>query len=411
MRNPPWLRLLFALVAAAVLSVSVAACGDDEDDGNGGSTASAASDGSPFKVLAILPASGPVAAVGQLEIEGMNAAKNVVNADGGILGHPVEIEVADSAGDGDKAVSIVQEKATSGEYDLIVAGALGLDAVPLAPALAGVQSLQITNAGEDVLNDPEKYPNLFISASGFGPNAEGTVAQLQEDGIGSVSLVAGDSTTGRNATETMKSQAEAAGIEVNDVVLVPETATDATPQMQKVADSNPEAIVMSGFTPATGPVIAARTKLGLTDVPTYCDSFCAAAPFQDFTKKADRENLFLQSHPWLVEGNAAQDAPEFQDFLTEVRKLNAKPPLPYNVQAVGYNDIILARAAAEAADSIEGPAMVEALAKLTDKSQAPGWFQSAKIYTPDSRLIAATGDDFVYSPAGIWEKGLLQPGA
>jgi branched-chain amino acid transport system substrate-binding protein len=409
MRNQPWLRLLFVLVAAAVLSASVAACGDDGDDNS--STASAASDNSPFKVLAILPASGPVAAVGQLEIEGMNAAKNVVNADGGILGHPVEIEVADSAGDGDKAVSIAQEKATSGEYDLIVAGALGLDAVPVAPALAGVQTLQITNAGEDVLNDPEKYPNLFISASGFGPNAEGTVAQLQEDGIASVSLVAGDSTTGRNATETMKSQAEAAGIKVNDVVLVPETATDATPQLQKVAESNPEAIVMSGFTPATGPVIAARTKLGLTDTPTYCDSFCAAAPFQDFTKKADRENLFLQAHPWLVDGNPAQDAPEFQDFLTEVRKLNAKPPLPYNVQAVGYNDIILARAAAEAADSIEGPAMVEALATVTDKSQAPGWFQSAKIYAPDSRFIAATGDDFVYSPAGIWEKGLLQPGA
>lgn len=409
MRNPPWLRLLLVLVAA-LLCISVAACGDDDDDGSAASGGSA-SDGSPFKVLAILPTSGDVGLIGQLEMEGMNAAKDVVNADGGILGHPVEIEVADSGGDGDKAVSIAQEKAASGEYDLIVAGALGLDAVPLVPALAGVDSLQITNAGEDALNDPEKYPNLFISASGFGPNAEGTVAQLEKDGVGSISLVAGDSTTGRNATETMKSQAEAAGIKVNDVVLVPETATDATPQMQKVASSNPEAIVMSGFTPATGPVIAARTKLGLTAVPTYCDSFCAAAPFQTFTKPKDRENLFLQAHPWLVNGNPAQDSPEFQDFLTEVRKLNAEPPLPYNVQAVGYNDIILARAAAEAADSIEGPKMVEALKGLNDKSDAAGWFQTEKIYTPESRFIEATGEDFVYSPAGVWDKGLLQPGA
>lgn len=409
MRNPPWLRLLLVLVAA-LLCVSVAACGDDDDDGSAASGGSA-SDGSSFKVLAILPTSGDVGLIGQLEMEGMNAAKDVVNADGGILGHPVEIEVADSGGDGDKAVSIAQEKAASGEYDLIVAGALGLDAVPLVPALAGVDSLQITNAGEDVLNDPEKYPNLFISASGFGPNAEGTVAQLEKDGIGSISLVAGDSTTGRNATETMKSEAEAAGIKVNDVVLVPETASDATPQMQKVASSGPEAIVMSGFTPATGPVIAARTKLGLTEVPTYCDSFCAAAPFQTFTKPKDRENLFLQAHPWLVNGNPAQDSPEFQDFLTEVRKLNAEPPLPYNVQAVGYNDIILARAAADAADSIEGPKMVEALKSLSDKSDAAGWFQTEKIYTPESRFIEATGEDFVYSPAGVWDKGLLQPGA
>ena len=278
-----------------------ARCGDDSDgasadastagstdESSATSTASsddAASD-EPFRVLFIGPLSGPLAVVGNSEVAGFEAAIDLVNADGGILGHPVELTALDDAGDGTTAISLLEEELASGtEYHLISAGAGAYDAVALAPALADVPVLQIPMAGEQVLNDPDTYPNLYVPSGGFGPQTLGIMERLEEDGISNVAVMFGENVP--EGAERLEEAADEVGIEVSASVGVPAAATDAIPQLQQAMDSDPEAIAISGFSPALVPILKARSTLGL-DIPVYLDPFAGAANLGPSTTAEDR---------------------------------------------------------------------------------------------------------------------------
>src|SRR4051794_29700462 len=70
----------FVTLAFGVLALVVAGCGDSNDSGSktGSSTGSSTTASSePFKILTVLPKSGPFAVGGQLEINAWQAAVNV----------------------------------------------------------------------------------------------------------------------------------------------------------------------------------------------------------------------------------------------------------------------------------------------------------------------------------------------
>ena len=205
----PMLRGAVALAVAAVLTLAVAACGDDDDasssSGSGGSAEAAESTSKePFKVLAVMPMSGPLAAVGKIEEVGFKAATKVINDEGGILGHPVEVKVVDSGGAGPQAVSLAIEETRKEDYNLVSCGSFGDDALPCADAIAKTPTLQMPLAAESRLNDPESKPNTFIAGNLFDPVEQAMAEQMKAKGVQKVAIVVGDNTTGRLASEILK---------------------------------------------------------------------------------------------------------------------------------------------------------------------------------------------------------------
>src|SRR4051794_8389223 len=57
----------------------------------------------PINVLYVASQSGPLAPVGNAFLHGAVAAARIINASGGVLGHPVTLKIVDSASDGSKA--------------------------------------------------------------------------------------------------------------------------------------------------------------------------------------------------------------------------------------------------------------------------------------------------------------------
>lgn len=410
----PMLRGAVALAMAAVLALAATACGDDDDSssssGGGASSETAASASKePFKVLAVLPMSGPLAAVGKSEEVGFKAATKVINDEGGILGHPVEVKVVDSGGAGPKAVSLAIEESRKEDYNQISCGSFGDDALPCADAIAKTPSLQIPLAAESRLNDPKAKPYTFMPGNLFDPAEQALAEHMKAKGVQKVAIVVGDNTTGRLASEILKKACEAAGLTVTGSTFVPVTAKDATPQLQKAQASNPDAIAITGFTPANGPILAARTKLGW-DVPVYGDVYFAAFNLALIAKPAQMKGITLEAYPWMVKGNAATETPEFKAFWSNVLALEPHPVLSDIANLVSYSPLMLARAAAEKAKSVDGPKMAEAMGGVAEGAQVKGFIGPKLLYTPTQHVYRATPDDFTFVPAGPTVDGILVPG-
>ena len=118
---------LASCAAALTVALAVAACGSSSSSsssstssgGSGGSSTSSAE--GPINVLDITATSGPTAIYGEAETDGLEAAAAYYNAQGGILGHKVNIVVANDNSDPTIASSIATKDLSSdpGKYAMV----------------------------------------------------------------------------------------------------------------------------------------------------------------------------------------------------------------------------------------------------------------------------------------------------
>ncbi len=236
-------------------------------------------------------------------------------------------------------------------------------------------------------------------------------AYLKSKKVKSVAIIDGDNATGRNAGDIMGKQLAKAKIKVTKTVFVPVTTADATPQVQQAQASNPQAIMISGFTPANIPIMRARAKLGW-NAPIYGDWLVAAANLGPLTE-AERKGITLQVWPHMVKGSKAQRTGEFRKFSEEFFRLNG-PSMPLSIVAAmnTYNPLMLARAAAIKAKTIsDGTKLAKGLEKITKGSQVRGFVGSKKqvLYSSKRHSWGSVSSSWTYVKAGPSTSGYITP--
>jgi branched-chain amino acid transport system substrate-binding protein len=375
------------------------------------SSSSSSAKGGDFKVLYIGPMSGQLAIVGQAEKAGAQAAADVVNAQGGILGHHVTVTAMDDAGDGNKAVTVAKQVLADGvdKWNLILPGSFGSDAIPLAAVFAKAPVLQITQASEQELNNPGKYPNLYVPTSGYIPQETSLLQELKKKGLTKAAIVTGDTVSGHAEAEARQSVAKKVGVTITSTTYVPAGSVDATPQVQKALASKPQALTIAGFTPAVAPILAARAKLG-SKLPVYMDAYASAADLGASTSKAARAGVMAQSYPHIVKGSPAEKTADWQAFEQAIRKYDPTPKISLIADLVTYDSVMMARAAAKKANAISGDAVAKALGTISTASEVPGFMAGQRLYSPTNHYWAGLPSDYVFSPAGKFVGGLIDPG-
>ena len=154
-------RSLLAIAALAI-ALAVAACGGSgssksttSTNTGGGTTAARSPTGSPLKIGALINVSGPTTTGEENAPPVLEGWAREINAQGGIAGHPVEIDVVDTKGDAPTATAAVQRLASD----------QGVVAVVLYDASTeGVVARAITQAGLPV-----------IGGIGYNPTAWGVL--------------------------------------------------------------------------------------------------------------------------------------------------------------------------------------------------------------------------------------------
>jgi branched-chain amino acid transport system substrate-binding protein len=415
---------LCAVLSALAVTVGVAACGSSSNSSpasnaaatqssTASGTATGAASGTPFKVLGFYPLSGPFALPGAEELAGLKAAANVINSEGGILGHKVVLKIDNDQGVGTTAASLAQQEIASGtQYNFVVPGINGAESIPLVAEFARTPVLQISPGNETQLNAPSKYPNFFMSLNDFGANEQGVVNELKAKGITKAGFISGDDPDGQNAAQAFATAAKAAGIAVTSSVLVPDTAVDAKPQLQQVLSSSPQAVVIGAFSNAEPVILGARVALA-NATPFYLDSFAGAFPLEVPLKTAAAmKGITVEQFPYLVKGNSAQKTSWFKTFLAAYSALIPHPQLNLISGVVSYNALMLARAAAEKAGSVDGAAMIRAMNEISSSSQVPDFVggTSTGIFTPSNHSLQVNPSNYGFYPAGPTLAGQFVPG-
>jgi ABC-type branched-subunit amino acid transport system substrate-binding protein len=312
------------VVGATVLS----ACGRAEETSGGESTdggipTSPGFDGETISLGIITVTSGPIAPVTEPLSAAQQAWEKYVNANGGIGGYQVKLNVTDSGYN--PAQAIQQYERTKNDV-VMYANVFGTPiAQTLLPKLKADKILAEVATGDGSLLRQQETNLMFtpfesqiIEGVDFGVNASDQ---------GKDAVVCGAALEGplaETAETALDYAADELGVTIGTVVSVAQTATDATPQVLQLQDADCDVVVIQAVPGTTTALTSAASKLGYTpQFVTTSTGFSAVfddSPIYEYLA----ENLLITSDVIPF----GDDSADGMAALVEAHEMYAKDTVP-----------------------------------------------------------------------------------
>lgn len=316
-----------------------------------------------LKIGGIAPLTGAVSVYGLLVKDGVELYKDEINAAGGVLGQQIEIIWLDDTGDAVEATNAYNQLSSDGINALI-------GAVTTAPTLAvGTRAAQdrmpmitasataydVTSAGDNIFRacflDP--YQAELMAQFAFENLSAKKVAVLYDN--------TNDYSIG--LYESFVKKAEDLGMEVVAQEAAVENGADYSPQLIKIADAQPDAVLVAYYYESAALVLRQSVDVGLDSWMLGADGW---ANIQD--QVADDPAL-LEKAAYCDSFSEEDDSEVAQAFIKSFTEKYGKAPAGFN--ALGYDTAKILFSAIEAAGSTDKEAVITAM-KATDLMCATG---------------------------------------
>jgi branched-chain amino acid transport system substrate-binding protein len=385
-------------LAGALLSLALvlAACSNDPGD----------SSDDPFRVLAVLPLTGPLTAQAKMGEHGLRAAVDELNADDGIGGREIELEVVDDKLDPTEAVTLLQQQINSSEPpDLVIGGITSNETLAMLPALTSAKILSAAVSSDLAMNDPEKYPYHFGLQATSDQAYPRILERALDRGVEKLGFIAANDAFGTYNQTAIEKAAAGTGIEVvtetYDV-----TATDLTAPLDALRGEDPDLVVMSGFGPLVGYLLDARQKLGW-DVPVIGDVGLSGSNPGTLVDAEALQGVEIQTftlpsraheEEWPASAKPMMQAVKEQGEITQIITLSSLP----------YDALRLLAVAAEQAGSTEPDDLAHTLESLEAPDEVPWTSYREYGYTADNHFPVTSDEDYVFVEATPLVNGLFE---
>ena len=220
----------------------------------------------PIKLAAILSTSGPSAPLGVPESNAVKLAEREINAHGGINGRPVQIDVVDDGAKADVAAQLATQMIASGHVAIFCGTRTDTSAA----------AARVTSAGNVLQVYTTPTESLWRSPRGVVKNVFQVNPRDQLEAIAlltfaksklrakNVAILHDENLYGSGGATIAAAEAKSLGMQVSAQESYPGTATDFTPQIVKLRDAKPDAVVLWGATTTPGLAIRAARTLGLS---------------------------------------------------------------------------------------------------------------------------------------------------
>lgn len=357
------MRNYLILVTGLLLLVGVflSACSNENNsagDNDGGSN-SGATDGE-ISVGMILPVSGNNATDGKDMQNAMEMAVEKINADGGVLGKEIKLEIADDACDPQTATTAAN-KLVSMEVVAVVGGYCSGSTLPASGVFDNAGIPMIVPAANSSELPAQGYENLFL-INGLVPDQAQTGADFfEENGANKIAIVHDNSAYARDMADFARDSIEAYGGEIIAFEAINPEEKDFGSLMTKLKSLNPEGTYFTGYYAAAGLMVK---QFKDKDVPGY---FVVG----DGSYSVDLIEIGgEESEGTLVTATpTANFIPGAEEFVTEYEEKFDLSPGPYS--ALSYNAVNLLADAITRADSTDSQDIRQAV-KDTKEFEAIG---------------------------------------
>lgn len=210
--------------------------------------------------------SGPVAAIGVPVANGIRAYLNWVNANGGVAGRQIRLEVADDAFDPSRTTVEVRRLVEEDEVFALVAG-LGTPgnlAVMDYLEEQGVPHVYQAS-GSGLLTNPPKQ-NIFAVQPNYTVEGEIMVRYLVEErGFENIAMVYRNLDDGNELRNAVVATLDEYGLELTNDIAIDPAAQDFSASLVQISNADPDVIIMGLFLPQSSNFIVQAKELGLED--------------------------------------------------------------------------------------------------------------------------------------------------
>ncbi len=398
----PARRVAVALAAAALV---LTACGDDGDDGENAeepednessSSAPEPKGDGTLTFGSLLPQTGDLAFLGPPEFAGVDLAIEDINAAGGVLGKDVVGVKADS-GDGTPDIAGAEvDKLLSANADVIVGAAASGVSVSVIDKITGAGVVHFspanTAAGFDTYDDNGLY---FRTAPSDILQGEILANLVVEDGNENVAIMGRQDFYGEGLAERTQEVLEEKGATVSDFTLYAADAQNFTAEVNKIAASKPDAIVLVSFNETTKIIPQLIAKgIGPQDVQIYF----VDGNLADYSD----ENFDLTGVKGTAPGAAEPDA-EFEARLKEDPTVK---DLTYGAES--YDAVVISALAAISAGDDSGEAIGSEIVNVTRDGTECASFEECAPLAEEGEDIDYTGKS---GPTDMTDSGSLIAGS
>ncbi len=278
-----------------------------------------------------------------------------LNAQGGLLGRPIELLTEDDQGRPDVSATAARKLSDQGVAFIL--------SVSLTPATQQAQSVTLetktphmtpSNSG-DTLTTQIDNSNFWQTGPLGSTQIATLLAYARSKNFKRVALITDNSDLGQLINRFFKAGLEKAGIQVVAEEVVPRGANTAEPQMQKIRAANPEALFMAGvLTPENVLILRAYRQLGLK-TPVLGNYNLSVPQYTSVAKG-------------LLDGVVFVDAfdpakAETARFIEAYRKDTGNEP--YNLMGYGYDGVMMVADAIRRAGSTDKQKVREAMQATT----------------------------------------------
>lgn len=365
-RSTRWVAMLAGCVLAAI---TLAACGA----GNSGTSASSSGSGkssggsggkSDFVVGTVQPLTGVYGAAGLDIVHALKAEASIINAKGGILGHPVKIVAVDDASNPQTAISATQELISSNSLNMfepdVIYGATQL------PLTKNILSVNICGSAE--CSDASKYPLDFSLNPPAGAQVPPLIAYAKQHGYTKVGILATNDAAGTYFTQTVTTDAKAAGLTVVGSQSFSPTATDISAEVQALKGSGAQTVLTWAAGATIGVVMKGMQAVDYT-VPVLGTPTVFTAPVAQLVPAPVQKQLTCLCYAVGIRTGATAPA-VLQPLVSRVTKYG--PIASMMVVGLAADTLELANYGFTKAGSLDPKAAATAIQGIGSASNYPG---------------------------------------
>lgn len=225
----------------------------------------------PYKIGAIVDASGPAASLGEPERDTLKMLAEELNAKGGINGHPVELIILDNKSLESEAVLAAKRLIDQDKVLAIIGCSQSSTSLAILDTVTKAQVPTISMAASAKITTPVKDRRwIFKTAQSDITVANKIAKYLVSKGIKNVAFLSVNNTFGDSGLSNFEKAAKDFGLNIILKEKFEATDSDMTAQLAKVKASKAQATVVWAIPPAASIITKNFRDLGINMPLVHC---------------------------------------------------------------------------------------------------------------------------------------------